>query len=471
MNREAADVTGGAHPSATAHTEDSVSTTSNTARTDWTIQLSNHGNGDPRAQLDLSINGAPGTSFKLKGVCYSPCPINANVQTTPGLGDFFWDKFSGPGYNIDNYEKTWREDLNLLREMNVNTIRLYSMMTRQMKDGKYAPVPFVDANFHLFTHTAFLDACWNGGNKPLYVLVGIPTSIKALRSGPVPHSKNEETIFFEAMTDELVRQIGGHPAVLGFVIQNEHDGAGNSWVQHPGPDDAIVAMWWQRLEELAAVARKAMGDNKKLIGMANHDDPMLLALSASFMAQVPSVDFWGVNNYQPKNFDPTFKPLPNDRPPSPGYNGLPAAAMKPVIITEWGMPGTTHQGGHLHWDDTTTRNAAEVISHLVPQALDGEQYPLCLGLYYFEFSDEWWKQASGRPDVQDLGNEAAGFPNRFCDEEGFGLYAVARGGNLPNNAPTWIERDNGYYQGPNLPDLRTPRTVMVATLAGLYARY
>jgi len=75
--------------------------------------------------------------FKIKGVCYSPCPIGNDNTVGNNLGDYFWDSFSvGNGTKIWNWDRLWkpnndqfgsREDLNKIAEMGINTIRVYSM--------------------------------------------------------------------------------------------------------------------------------------------------------------------------------------------------------------------------------------------------------------------------------------------------------------------------------------------------------
>lgn len=445
--------------------------TPHAVRTDWECRVSRDSSGRSSAHLSVSVNGSAHASFKLRGICYSPCPINENVEKTPSLGDFFWDEYSGPGYHIRNWRDTWQRDLKLIRETGANTIRLYSMISRQLdyKTGGLPKVPF-DKSSHQFMHREFLDACWNGGVKPLYVLVGIPVSAPALKQGI--YNKAEDA-FYTALIKETVAQVSGHPAVLGFTIQNEQDGPGASW-----GDAAPVSFWWSQIEKFAHLTKVAMGANKKLVGMANHDDLKLLSMSASHMARVPSVDFWGVNTYQTQNFDTVFKAVAAEN--FPGYEGLTGSALKPVILTEWGMPGTGHRNPTdrttIYSDNGTAQLTANVITGVAAQALNG-RYPLSLGLYYFEFCDEWWKQKvdEGFPDFPDFpyrpfgGPAADAFPNKFWDEDGFGLFAIGRGGGLPNNAPVW--RDDGYNKGPNVPDTRSPRKPMVDALRSVYLSY
>ena len=104
------------------------------------------------------------------------------------------------------------------------------------------------------------------------------------------------------------------------------------------------------------------------------------------MAQCPSIDYWGVNTYQTVNFNSIFEGVPNI---GPGYNGLTGVALKPVILTEWGLPATGHKNpsdpATIYEDQDTRTKTSNVIGPMLPMVF---QEPLCLGLYYFEFCDE-----------------------------------------------------------------------------------
>jgi hypothetical protein len=92
------------------------------------------------------------------------------------------------------------------------------------------------------------------------------------------------------------------------------------------------------------------------------------------------------------------------------------------------------------------------------------QQPLCLGLYYFEFCDEWWNEPLA-PNIYTWwgGDPDAGLPNGYWDQDGFGLYSIRRGGDLSNDAPIWVDN------GPNAPiDVHTERTEITAKIIAAY---
>jgi hypothetical protein len=239
---------------------------------------------------------------------------------------------------------------------------------------------------------------------------------------------------------------------MGFTIQNEQDGAD---VCYNNP--AWATFWWSQVQTMAAAVKRAAPD--KLVGMATHDDPNIPRKASAYMAKCPSIDFWGVNSYQTQTLSSIF----ND------YAALPPAARKPVIVTEWGMPATSHRDpnnlGSIYEDATTRHKTADVINRVVPQAYSN---PICVGLYYFEFCDEWWNQPEA-PNIYTWwgGPAASGLPNGYWDNDGFGLYSIKRGGNLPNNAPIW----NPSTNGPATPiDVHTERTELTGALSAIFRK-
>jgi hypothetical protein len=408
----------------------------------------------PSATLELSMSGAPAERVTLRGVCYSPCPINGSNAFAPAIGDWFWDTYtyisSGQQYTITGWQALWERDLPNLRALGANTIRIYSMLSRQLNTDGNFPSPWNSGT--LYTHTTFLDQCWNGGTNPLYVLVGIPLPQAMFWQQIYDTTPQSEIDFWTNVLRETVEQVATHPAVLGFIIQNEWD----SNVVTYGSNTKYVEFWWSQVEAMAQIVKTAAPT--KLVGMADHDDPNICGQAASYMAQCPSMDFWGVNTYQTVSFSPVFGPVPHI---GPGYEGLTGAALKAVILTEWGMPATSHQQADnpatIYSDTATQTNSAAILANLLPQAYGQfpngvTSYPmgLCLGLYYFEYSDEWWNQGAPSNIYTWYGGPAApGFPNGYWDQEGFGLYQIQRGAGLQNDSPIWCQ--SGGNGGPCTP--------------------
>lgn len=417
----------------------------------WQVSVNAATSGQPTATLTVSLNGGSFIPTQLKGVCYSPAPLNGSNHYAPAIGDWFWDSFSGQGYSIQGWDALWQRDLPCIRALGANTIRVYSMISRQINSDGTFPNPW--SSGQLFTHQNFLDACWNQNQNPIYVLVGIPLPASIFWENEY-NPNSPETAFWYGVVAETAAQLAHHPAVLGFILENEQDGADVCY-----NNSEWATFWWGQVEKIANTVKTAAPH--KLVGIANHDDPNIPGKAASYMANCPHVDFWGVNSYQTSNFNAVFSQS-ND---GPGYNGLTNEALKPVILTEYGLPVTGHQKPNdlstIYEDAATRQNTANVIASMLPQAF---AEPLCLGLYYFEYCDEWWNEPEA-PNIYTWwgGDEDDGLPNHFWDQDGFGLYSIARGAGLNDNDPIWTQ--NGGYGKPNTPiDTHTERVELTTVV-------
>ena len=87
----------------------------------------------------LELNGEP---FLMRGATYSPAPIGVDVSSAASAFDFF----------TPDSEAIWRRDLPLMREMGMNTVRVYSLEQSTQ-------------------HTAFLDLAYAHN---ITVLAGFP---------------------------------------------------------------------------------------------------------------------------------------------------------------------------------------------------------------------------------------------------------------------------------------------------------
>src|SRR5205085_4057118 len=129
-----------------------------------------------------------------------------------------------------------RGDLTRMNELNVNAIRVYGMTSR------FLPVRQRNGNYETYTpdskdqnnpdvvarctHKSFLDDCAAHG---IYVFVGLFLDSKFWDKRvwdlqkTDPNIKNE-ILWFEKAYKEVVEEVGNHPAVMGFCINNEIDG-------------------------------------------------------------------------------------------------------------------------------------------------------------------------------------------------------------------------------------------------------
>ena len=447
----------------TAAKENSSKITENTSniRSLWTATVDV---ASTTAKLTVTRTDNNSTSsFRIRGICYSPAPMNASNGFGPGLGDWYWNTLRDPQNPTTvwayTWESIWARDLDNLRALGINCIRVYSMLYKQIGDHGEIPTKEQYDIAQAFTHKKFLDLCWNNGKNPIYVIVGIPMN-------PLLYRKDADTTaiqyYWEHVLVDTAKDLEKHPAVLGFTVGNEVDAPGYTWDPN-NPDSPNVQYWWHQLEVYAQMAKTAAPN--KLVGIANHDfGDVLVKYAASYMAQCTSLDFWGVNSYQTENFHSVF-----GTNGLMGYNQLTGVALKPVILTEWGLPATGHHDPNnrfsIYSDTTTETKTATVVAKVLPKAY---QAPLCAGVTYFEYCDEWWKQdqPNGVPAILYKwygGTLNTGFPNDYWDDEGFGVYSIERAGYDGTNPDVrkitpYFQWNVPPYNGPYQPDVLTERT-------------
>jgi len=305
--------------------------------------------------------------------------------------------------------------------------------------------------------------------------------------------------------------------------------------------------------QLANLVKSAAPD--KLVGWAIRDIPGWpsfafnhtphnanasgLNATESYFEQIAAAfDFFGVNSYQSSSLatvlghhvDVRWRAREWSRDEEPAKNGFAYGAsqlapyIKPVILTEFGFatsgnPSTYvskwcagHVGAHgqcelgpsagptplnasdLYSSEETLKNAIKAMETILQEAFGMPPVgyaSLCLGVFYFEFADEWW--ALGQPHEHDpddgkidrvrcwhegkadelccpcgcnatFGDIATfDFPNRCADQESYGLFSRARAGGRSNSS------NNFPHNGPQLPvDALTPKSDLVGKLRGLY---
>ena len=423
------------------------------------------------AEIRLSTTGNPGfdnspspvAKFPVRGVGYSPAPVGFSNEDGPGFGDLFWDGFyiQGAGDLLD-WSKVWKRDLENIRTR-FNSIRTYSLIAEHTDSNGQFTNPATTR-----THNKFLDACWNNGHEPVYVIVGVPLPSDCfIANGNAANRAN-----FERVLASTVDQLKDHPAVMGFTIFNEL-GGGNSW----GGNPADSQFYWGQVQKYSSQVKAAAPT--KLCGFAYFDAPgdVNSANTAGLLQQFGgSLDFWGVNSFQGTVIAPTLAP----------YKNL-GSATKPVLFTEFAVPATSHrdkticsgdfptQAGvnSIFADDTTIQTAATAMQNVIPLAVNDN---IVGGMFYFEWSDEFWKQPSqagcytNSKNTQEGGKVAAigQMPNGFNDEEGFGLHAIQLG----NRAATAIfdPFNPNAATANNVPDILTPRTPLLDAVSGAYGK-
>jgi hypothetical protein len=361
--------------------------------------------------FQVKLNGQP---FVVKGMNYSPVPIGTAPSFVP-YGDYF----------IPYYANVWKPDVDKMRAANINVVKLYAG-----NPDLNAGAPGTGGNWK-----AFLDYCYNGGNKPIYVVMFSYTQGNVIAQGGVGLDN-----YIREYT-ELVKSTVKHPAVFGYLIGNEIFGGVTQNSQ-----------FWTNFGKLIDAAQGA--------GLSQGQAPFLMtATNDEFTPQTSwpaiklgeqsgklrNLDSWCINIYR----GPEFGGAGNSA--FAQYlalmNSFQPALKKPLIFGEWGTPHTTRPIG------TYGQSSTQPVSNLddVPESQMGPGKPyfaaqpvakflttqwdtikinlkggpnqVCAGGFIFDWCDEYWKANNnniqiGGPDGSFNGSAFAG---GYWDEAGFGV--------------------------------------------------
>lgn len=422
------------------------------------------------------LNGA---QYQVRGVDFAPIAIGASPDAFYGEGNRDGD--GGDVFGNPYFESQLAGDIAKMREMGVNTIRVYQMHPWDPQKGPGAER----------SHKKFLDMLWNGGDRPIRAYVAFPVSSDILRykevsEKPAPGVWSKEVFHdgrtFYVVEDEqsksngwafngpqtagerrasdkrafeaLAKEVGSHPAVLGFVLSNELNGAYNR--ENP--------RFFSYMSELGH-AVKAVSTNKHTI-LALIDDGMTTVNNvAAQHFDVSGIDVWGINSYRGRigattnDFDNLFQTYAN-------------ASDKPLVMTEFGAPATTRREiasryplpvpsgttgalGALCGIDSMTDlpdNAKLQADYIEGhwKHIDANKDIVSGGLV-FEWQDEYSKAGAQPGAPKDVWRQSPSsapvdaFPGGCWDEEGFGINAVTN------------TRGAHYWPATFIPDGRTPR--------------
>ena len=311
-----------------------------------------------KLQIMLSENGhTPAVQFFAKGVNYEPTQIGGSADFPPH-NDFFFDT------GVGTWAGLWNRDIPIMRALGVNTLRTYgwwkwdpSFNNGDQIFGYWPQIDFTtndatgtftnptnsgDVLYPHATHETFLDMCWNGGNSPIFVWIGISISVGQQFLNPAPSPGDQVSARQFALYTAMwaAAKYGNHPAVIGFVIgneQNQNAGGGS-------PGTTPTSDFWAFQNQMNALI-KAIAPTKLTMSVFT-DDPNVwnTTINDGGIYQgktIPSIyrqDVWGLNPYN----DPTVGGgiLPRYQQdivtPSSG------AYIKPLLFTEWGVPSSTH---------------------------------------------------------------------------------------------------------------------------------
>lgn len=312
----------------------------------------------------LLRDGAP---FQVRGVCYQPAPIGDNPSATPPYGDYY----------TAGYAALAARDLPNVRALGGNVLRIYG----------WDPA----AN-----HQAFLDACYNGGVDPIFVLVNRWID---------PATNWSSASAVDAIRQQFVQidaGLGAHPAVLGIILGNEANAQNGNGTN---------AAYWAAMNSIAGSIKQQTPT--RLVSVAITDAIPQIAVRDAAMT---SLDFWCVQTYRGTTLGTLFTEYA-------------AASARPLVLTEFGTDAFNNSTGQPYPNNAefTATTVAGLWTEIAANAAT------CVGACVFEYADEWWKTGAGSPLTHDAGGFALGsLPDGFANEEWWGLYAVADNGAAPD---------------------------------------
>ena len=361
--------------------------------------------------FQLKLNGQP---FVVKGMNYSPVPIGT-APGNPPYGDYF----------VPNYANVWKPDIDKIREAGVNVIKLYAG-----NPDMNAGAPGTAGNWK-----AFLDYCYNGGNKPVYVVMFSYTQGGVIAQGGTGLNN------YIRQYDELVKSTVKHPAVFGYLVGNEiFDGV----TQNP--------QFWTNFGTLINAAQGAglsQGQNPFLMTAINDEFTPQTSWPAIKLGEqsgkLTNLDSWCINIYRGPEFGGAGNSVFTQYLAL--MNSFPTPLRKPLVLGEWGTPHTTRPIGIYgqpstqpvtNLDDVPESQmgtgqpyfAAQPVAtflntqwNTIKTNLKAGTSQVCAGGFIFDWCDEYWK---GNNNFMQIGGPSAGFQGGafaggYWDEAGFGV--------------------------------------------------
>jgi hypothetical protein len=272
-------------------------------------------------------------------------------------------------------------DFQLLKEMGVNTIRIYhspsadpdvQALYREQNESslEYSHAPNKALLRDLYRTYGIRVAMGN-----LLGAYGVGSA--ASWDSGTDYTNRQQLKNMMRSVEDMVKEYRDEPFLLMWIIGNE-----NNYRQftHTNADHEVRAY----AEFLDRVARRIHKlDPHHPVAMSNGETSGLKA----YAAYAPHVDIFGLNSYR----DPGFGQL---------WSDVSAAFDRPVILTEYGSSRPRVDHGVLDEDDQAAHEE-KAVCDIESHAAGGKAPANAIGGFVFEWLDEWWHD--GLPREQNTG--------------------------------------------------------------------
>lgn len=362
----------------------------------------------------LRVDGQP---YFVRGIAYGPervgeDPNNATLRdwmtyddNGNGLNDPARESFVDVnGNNVKDASEPAVGDWSLLRDMGVNTIRIY----HHPSNDPSVQAGYGSANtrnqYNHPTNTALLRDLFS--NYGIRVAMGDFFGAYTVGSGQplaTDYTNAAQNAQVLASVQQMVTDFKGEPWLLMYVLGNEN----NLSITQTNAGTQPVA-YAQLLEQAAQLIHAQDPNHPVAICMG---DNASAAFIATLQANAPDIDIIGANVYR----YPTFTTF---------FTDAKGAWDKPVMFTEYGDLQSQFIAGDL---DTSRQAAvhAAALAAIENNAAGGAGTDTSIGGVAFAWLDSWWQ--SGSPTTHDILNN---FPTTV-DNEWHGVASQGNGARSP----------------------------------------
>ena len=246
-----------------------------------------------------------GERYLIRGICYSPVPKGETGRSF----------------------ETLTQDLELMKEAGINTIRVYSPI-----DDK-----------------AVLDEIHAAGLK---VIMGIGYN-----------TAGKDFDIISGSFVDYVNQYKDHPAILMWDLGNEYN-------YHPEWfERSDINVWYKALNDAAGIIHET--DPSRPVTTAHGELPKAWVLAAC-----PNADVWGMNAYRWDH-------------PAELFAEWEELSEKPMFLSESGADSYMKIESDGYAQGENQKAQADAVANILKEVFRNRD--VCSGVSLFSFTDGWWK--------------------------------------------------------------------------------